>query len=343
MELNVDRKVRKCQPLRVGLCLARSKREKLKLPSSIFQLCQDNSIEIIDIDLDAPLDAQGPFDIILHKILEFRGEDKEKGEFYKDKFIHYISNHKMRLIDPISTCELLTNRFQTMDAVTRCEFSSRIGKRVFVPKFYYLEDLKDNLASTEKMISSSGLVYPIIVKHFMAASFGKVAHEMSIIFGPEGLNDIKTPCFLQQFHNHDGYMVKIYTVGTKFYLCKRPSIKDLFPGNYPTIHFHSGNISKRGKQSPLHSSGSGETNVVNNDPTLLEEDVVNELLQRLNKEFEFTLLGIDVIIDKDTGNYGIIDINYFPGYDGVKELFQKDLVHLLLETGKSSQNFQSSH
>ena len=33
----------------------------------------------------------------------------------------------------------------------------------------------------------------------------------------------------------------------------------------------------------------------------------------IRKQFGLNLLGIDVIIDKKTGQYGIIDVNAFPG------------------------------
>ncbi len=52
------------------------------------------------------------------------------------------------------------------------------------------------------------------------------------------------------------------------------------------------------------------------------------LLEKLHSEFEFNLLGIDIIINYESGDYGIVDINYFPGYDGAKSHVAQDLVDL---------------
>lgn len=323
--------------LRVGLCIAESKRKKLELPASISKLCKQENIELIDIDLEESLEQQGPFDIILHKILEFRNEDPIKGDRYFEKFGSYINVHnEIKLIDPIPTCVTLVDRFLTMTAVKRCEFRCQnSGKSVFVPRFAYLSGSCNSVPEIKQTITKDNMCYPIIMKHFMGASLGREAHDMSLIFGEDGLSDIKTPCFLQQFHNHNGYMIKIYVVGDQYYVCRRPSIKNLMPGNFPSMHFNSCNISKRGKTSPLHNSNlEQEAIIVNDDPSLIEEGVVTELIKRLKCEFEFSLLGIDIIVDSTNSDYGIIDVNYFPGYDGVRDKFHAALVSLLVATGK---------
>lgn len=325
-------------PLRVGICITESKRKKLQLPAAISKSCKEMNIELIDINLEEAMEGTGPYDVILHKILEFRNEDFEKGEEYFEKFAAYIKKHsEIRLIDPISTCAKLVDRSVTMACVKKCEFTSKtVGKSMFVPNFCYVDDSCKTVTELKELIAKNNMCFPIIMKHFMGACIGREAHDMSLIFGENGLSDIKTPCFLQQFHNHNGYMLKIYTVGEKYYLCKRPSIRDLKPGNLPSVHFNSGNISKRGKTSPLHidfSEHGTDAVIVNDDPSLIEEDVVVELLKRLKGEMEFNLLGIDIIVDKNSGNYGIIDVNYFPGYDGARNKFHTDLVELLVMVG----------
>ena len=323
-------------PLRVGLCIAESKRRKLDLPGSLLALCKSENISLIDIDLEIPIEGQGPFDVILHKILEFRNESLQKGDEFLKKFVAYLNGHKeIMLLDPMSTCTMLADRFLTMSSVKKCEFRSEsVGKSVFVPKFCFLDVSYNSVAAIKSIVNENNFYYPLIIKHVMGASLGKEAHEMSIIFDENGLVDLKTPCFLQQFYNHSGYMLKIYTVGEKYYICKRPSIRDLTAGSFPTVHFNSNDISKRGKSSPLHSNTLEQSSIINNDTALIERDIVVELLTRLKHEFAFTLLGIDIIVDKETGDYGIIDINYFPGYDGVRDQFHTDLVNLLVLTGK---------
>ena len=309
------------------------------MPRAISTLCESHTINLIDINLESSIEEQGPFDVVLHKILEFRNEDIQKGNAFLEKFIAFINQHKeIKLLDPITTCTILADRYLTMSSVKKCEFkSSSVNRAVFVPRFCSIDSSCQDTASIKTVLAKNNLRYPLIMKHIMGASAGKEAHDMSIIFSENGLVDLKKPCFLQQFHNHNGYMLKIYTVGEKYYICKRPSIRDLTAGSFASVHFNSSNISKRGKSSPLHVYGSEQKpafEVVNNDASLIERDVVVELLARLKLQFEFTLLGIDIIVDKETGNYGIIDVNYFPGYDGVKDQFHADLVELLVLTGR---------
>ena len=335
---------KKSKPLRVGICLTKSKKIKLKLPHSITDLCVRNNIQLTDINLDIPLESQGPFDIILHKILEFHNEDMEKGREYFEKFQKYVSSqNNLKLVDPVRTCKVLSSRLETLEAIKRCEFRClNVGKSVFVPNFCMFDGSLENddervLQLKKQLLKDHSIQYPIVVKHFMASSFGKEVHDMSILFCDENLMDVKSHCILQQFCNHDGLMLKVYAIDSKYYICKRPSIKNLEACARGAIYFNSSDISKRGKHSPLHDPDTMEQNTWNEeDSTLIEKEVVIELLGRLQKQFSFHLLGIDIIIDKDNGNYGIIDVNYFPGYDGVKAHFPSDIVELLVSAGRST-------
>lgn len=317
--------------LRVGICLTNSKKLKMNLPSSLFEICHKSQIEVVDIDMERNLEQQGPFDIILHKILEWSNEDKELGSVYLEKFKNYLSRHQnVILIDPIDTGIKLTNRMQMLEAARNCEFSLN-GRRVFVPNFTFIDRDCDS-SRCELLLSNSNIVFPVIIKHHMGACFGKRVHDMSIVLNKNNLSDMQPPCIIQRFHNHNGTMVKIYVIGEKFYLCKRPSVKNLQAGSFPTLFFNSCEVSKRGRTSLLHDNDL--TNIdfpAGEDKTLLEEEIVIELLQRLSSEFNFHLLGIDIIIDNATGDYGIVDVNYFPGYDGVKSQVPKDLVDLFTQ------------
>lgn len=62
---------------------------------------------------------------------------------------------------------------------------------------------------------------------------------------------------------------------------------------------------------------------------------MNKIAQIVQNLFQLNLVGIDIIIDRMTGDYAVIDVNYFPGYEGItdfsKELFQL-CQHLLHRT-----------
>ena len=58
--------------LRVGICFIEKTRLKLQLPECLENYLQNEmSIEFIVINLDESIEEQGPFDVIIHKILEW--------------------------------------------------------------------------------------------------------------------------------------------------------------------------------------------------------------------------------------------------------------------------------
>ena len=58
------------------------------------------------------------------------------------------------------------------------------------------------------------------------------------------------------------------------------------------------------------------------DPSIIitfDHEIVNKIAQTVQNLFELNLVGIDIIIDRNTGDYAVIDVNYFPGYEGVTD------------------------
>lgn len=51
---------------------------------------------------------------------------------------------------------------------------------------------------------------------------------MAIIFSEEDLKDIKPPCAIQSFINHNAVLYKVFVVGEAYSVVQRPSIRN-FP------------------------------------------------------------------------------------------------------------------
>ena len=51
---------------------------------------------------------------------------------------------------------------------------------------------------------------------------------MAIIFSEEDLKDIKPPCVIQNFINHNAVLYKVFVVGEAYTVVERPSIRN-FP------------------------------------------------------------------------------------------------------------------
>lgn len=51
---------------------------------------------------------------------------------------------------------------------------------------------------------------------------------MAIIFSEEDLQDIRPPCVIQSFINHNAVLYKVFVVGDSYTVVERPSLKN-FP------------------------------------------------------------------------------------------------------------------
>jgi inositol-1,3,4-trisphosphate 5/6-kinase/inositol-tetrakisphosphate 1-kinase len=78
------------------------------------------------------------------------------------------------------------------------------------------------------------------------------------------------------------------------------------------------------------SSSQADHILLERDQTItitVDHKIINKIAQTVQKLFELNLVGIDIIIDNNTGDYAVIDVNYFPGYEGITD-FSTELFHL---------------
>ncbi|KAM7164581.1 inositol-tetrakisphosphate 1-kinase isoform 2-T2 [Macrochelys suwanniensis] len=176
---------------------------------------------------------------------------------------------------------------------------------------------------TLQVIEKNGLAFPFICKTRVA--HGTNSHEMAIIFNQEGLKAIQPPCVIQSFINHNAVLYKVFVVGESYTVVKRPSLKNFSAGisDRESIFFNSHNVSKPESSSVLTALDKIEG--VFERPN---DDVIREISKALRQALGVSLFGIDIIINNQTGQHAVIDINAFPGYEGVAEFFTDLLNHI---------------
>ena len=113
-----------------------------------------------------------------------------------------------------------------------------------------------------------------------------------------------------------------YLVGQdNYHIVQRNSIRNLDDySSRETISFHSSEVSSSQADHILLSTD-------RNISITFDHDKVNKITEIVQNLFELNLVGIDIIIDRNTGDYAVIDVNYFPGYEGITD-FSKDLFRL---------------
>ena len=81
--------------------------------------------------------------------------------------------------------------------------------------------------------------------------------------------------------------------------------------NYETVHFDSHDISKPYSSSSLTELDEEDAKWCS--ITEPDKERLDRIVKVISGELGLYLLGIDVIIENETGRYAIIDMNSFPG------------------------------
>uniref|UniRef100_A0A672J1T3 Inositol-tetrakisphosphate 1-kinase n=1 Tax=Salarias fasciatus TaxID=181472 RepID=A0A672J1T3_SALFA len=311
---------------RVGFCLSDKKpKNQMQIPILCMSVFLSSTVQI---DLTQSLGPQGPFDIIIHKLSDVivEAEHDSQSQQLLDNFQSYVSAHpRTILLDPLPAMTQLLDRFASCRIMNWCICS---------PPYLEIHSAAD-LPSVQQTVISRGLSFPLICKTRVA--HGSLSHEMSLIFSADGLADVQPPCVLQSFVNHGAVLHKVYVVGDRHYCVERPSIKNFPPGpcDRETIFFNSHQVSKPESNSDLTAL---DENVPYLPPP--SSEAVAALVKELRVQLGMALFGVDVIINIHTHTLTVIDINIFPGYEGVPQFFSSLLSHIktLLEQHSSAMN-----
>ncbi|KAK2568859.1 Inositol-tetrakisphosphate 1-kinase [Acropora cervicornis] len=125
---------------------------------------------------------------------------------------------------------------------------------------------------------------------------------------------------------------EVFVAGNNHYIVERPSIKNFYMKDVKdqkTIFFSSHDLDEDDKDDSV---------------TTPDEDLVLKLVQKLQPKLNLAMFGIDIIVEKGTGHHVVIDINYFPGYEGAPSFpvdfakYVHDLLSKHHKTGVTSGN-----
>ncbi|XP_054455563.1 inositol-tetrakisphosphate 1-kinase-like [Anoplopoma fimbria] len=303
---------------RVGFCLSDKKRRRMDL-EAFAVYCEGRGVELVEIDLTQPLVHQGPFDIIVHKLSDIimEAEHDSQSQQLLANFQSYVSTHPDTvLLDPLPAMARLLDRFASYQLMNNLHNSLR-DWRICSPAYLEIH------SSSDLPLLNNSLSFPLVCKTRVA--HGSLSHEMSLIFSAGGLADVSPPCVLQSFVNHGAVLHKVFVVGDRHFCVERPSLKNFPSGPYDrkTIFFNSHEVSKPASSSDLTA--------MDEEMPLLpppSSEAVAALVRELRVQLGMALFGVDIIINIHTHTLTIIDINIFPGYEGVPQFFPSLLSHI---------------
>ncbi|XP_051813793.1 inositol-tetrakisphosphate 1-kinase-like [Acanthochromis polyacanthus] len=296
---------------RVGFCLSDKKRRRMNL-DAFAEFCEGHGVEVVEIDLTQPLVPQGPFDIIVHKLSDVivEAEHNSQSQQLLANFQSYVSTHPSTiLLDPLPAMTQLLDRFASYRIMSKLHNSLR-DWRICSPPYLEIHSAAD-LSSIQQTVTAQNLSFPLICKTRVA--HGSLSHEMSLIFSAGSLADVRPPCVLQSFVNHGAVLHKVFVVGDRHYCVERPSLKNFPSGpcDRETIFFNSHQLDEEMPCLPPPSF-----------------EAVAALVRELRAQLGMALFGVDIIINIHTHTLTVIDINIFPGYEGVPQFFSSLLSHI---------------
>lgn len=231
------------------------------------------------------------------------------------KLRNWLCGCPFKVLDNPEKIDVLSNRVQTGLLVRdMCKIKGFESRGLQWPEF----ELKGR--------EGTRLEYPVIVKPIDACATDE-AHWMTLLNSkPDSFNfSFSDGCLVQKFHEHFGVLYKVYVIGDIIEIVARPSITARDAG--PILRFNThkfkateGELSEEKRREALER---------------LERvrELVEEFAKELKNKLQLTWFGIDVIIPEEQSDglmAAVIDVNYMPGYDGIKDLSDK-LINAILE------------
>lgn len=295
--------------IRIGCCGPPGKWERIHW-NEFIEYAAKKDVDVILVDLKKPIEPQGPFSVIVHKMtFAMTGHDMTVDPEL-NALAEYIKAHPdLVVVDDLDAVAVTLDREEMNEKMSKISWPDDI--RANLPGSAFLEkaDTLDDVVAVTK-----NLHFPILAKPKSACS-STAAHMMRMVTSAEQLVGVPTPCLLQEYINHDGVVYKIYALGEHLEVGARPSMRNIAPGECIDLDFHS-----------QHSQD--DNGLWTRPRDLSKVPMPTEDFQKMSRvlreQMNLSLIGFDILIDQEK-KYWLVDINYFPGYKNIDNLWEKFL------------------
>ena len=305
----------------LGAWITKEKKKKLRF-ELLHPFLLEHGIELVHInDNNFNLRPEsGNIQTLLYKIADSNLSSTDLHLSEKNFSLFLSSKPSAILFDDFIVTGILSDRIKTYYLLA--SFENKLPDNVSISKCVVLSNsFEDALAELSPSGSNHHSVFPLVCKP-NNSSGGMTSHVMSLLFDQkqteQAVNTLGSGTHsLQRFINHNSCLFKIYVIGCRVFIVRRPSIRNFNPDNYPTsaIEFHTSDVSKANSSSNLIGEMTDDKSVLDDD----NDDVIKKIASVFVDHLKLSFFGIDVIIDTETQQWIIIDVNHFPGFE---DLFQ---------------------
>ncbi len=295
------------EKLRIGFCGPSEKWERMKW-TEFMAYAASKGVDVVCVDLTKPIDKQGPFSVFIHKFTYVMKGHDMTADPGLNSFYKYCKEHpEIPVIDDLDAVAVCLDRYELNDMIQKIKWPENV--QVHIPRSLMLE--KSETAEQIAQVTKN-LRYPILAKPNDCSS--AATHLMRLVTSDEQLIGVPTPSHLQEYINHNGVVFKVYALGEHLEVGARPSTRNIQPGESLEVDFDSSRLD----DNCLWTKPRDLSHV----PLPLEDFKIMSKI--LRKELKLNLIGFDILIDQEN-KYWLIDINYFPGYKNIDNLWQKFL------------------
>ncbi|KFK39974.1 hypothetical protein AALP_AA3G313500 [Arabis alpina] len=303
----------------IGYALT-SKKKKSFLQPKLEVLARKKGISFVSIDQDKPLSEQGPFDVLLHKLL---------GNAWHEVIEDYQKKHpEVTVLDPPGSIQRIYNRQSMLQGIADLNLPDCDGM-VCVPKQMVV--LKDTTSSADK-VAEAGLKFPLVAKPLLVDGTAK-SHQLFLAYDRLSLAELEPPLVLQEFVNHGGVLFKVFVVGDVIRVVRRfslPNVSNCEKAKVAGVF-----------QFPRVSSAAASVDKSELDPRVAElppKPLLEGLVRELRNRLGLQLFNIDMIREHGSSDvFYVIDINYFPGYGKMPD-YEQVFIDYFLSLAQAKHN-----
>jgi len=300
---------------KIGYYLSPSKAAKLDWEDFIELVKAEEGISVTAITLDETLEKQGPFDIIVHKLTDEIADKHNQPLQQKIKYLEeYIARHpEVVEVDPLARQKPLVDRGIMSLLLNKLNTDLPPELNVLCPQYVVIEN---KLPNYSQILSKTNIKFPVMCKTIQACG-SRAAHEMGIVFTESDLHSFETPFIVQEYVNHDSTLFKVFVIGEFIDVVRRGSLRNVAPTETKPLLFDSQ------KPLPAHL-----VDTTHQPPAIgVPSQTIKAMAEHIRKDLGLSLFGFDVITNSATHKHACIDVNYFPGYVGVPDVFHVFLTH----------------
>lgn len=299
-------------------------------------IASNQDIIFYPIQIRADLECQGPFDAIIHKCSDLMIAEyvtKKNKLFTKLREYTESKEKTMITIDPLAAMKATLYRTDTnivLDKALATPLSQEIMKkfnlRMKTPYYRTLQNnnVEESLKAVKSDIESKKCNYNFMIK--LSESCQTVeSHTLAIVLNEEGLKKVLDmglykgkEIIVQQLVKHFATQYKLYSMGESYftYFAKK-SLPSVLPIE---------NFAIFDSQKPFPKEWfTGKEEAVDKMNKEFVFAMTKEVLRGLN----MSIVGADFIIEEESGDYYIIDVNYFSSFRNEKDLNPKITQHIL--------------